>query len=107
MISGPKKPLLEDFGGWNNRRASEALESARQLSAPEERKPYYDIFLEIYDDDLPALTLFQHVSSYGISASVEQVEIGHFDSPRELYESFRNWFLFYREVPVACLGDDS
>ncbi len=97
----------QNFGGWNNRRASEALELARQLNTPAERKPYYDVFLEIYDEDLPALTLFQHVSSYGINSSVEEVEIGRFDSPRDLYESFTDWFLFYRDAAVACPGDDS
>ena len=97
----------QNFGGWNNRRASEALEFARQLSTPAERKPYYDVFLDIYDGDLPALTLFQNVNSYGISSSVEEVDIGHFDSPREIYESFADWFFFYREVAVACSGAEA
>jgi peptide/nickel transport system substrate-binding protein len=97
----------QNFGGWNNRRASEALESARQLNSPADRKPYYEIFLNIFDEELPALTLFQHVSSYGISSVVEEVDIGHFNSPREIYESFAKWFFFYREVAVACPSEET
>lgn len=95
----------QNYGGWNNRRASEALESARQLHSPADRKPYYEIFLNIFDEELPALTLFQHVRSYGISSAVEEVDIGNFNSSREIYESFAKWFFFYREVAVACSGE--
>jgi peptide/nickel transport system substrate-binding protein len=97
----------QNFGGWNNRRASEALESARQLYSQADRKPYYEVFLNIFNEELPALTLFQHVRSYGISSAVEDVDIGYFNSPREVYESFAKWFFFYREVAVACPGEET
>ncbi|GMQ78940.1 MAG: peptide-binding protein [Anaerolineae bacterium] len=97
----------QNFGGWNNRRASEALESARQLNSPADRKPYYEVFLNIFNEELPALTLFQYVRSYGISSTVEEVDIGQFNSPREIYESFAKWFFFYREVAVACPGEET
>jgi peptide/nickel transport system substrate-binding protein len=97
----------QNFGGWNNRRASEALESARQLYSQADRKPYYEVFLNIFNEELPALTLFQHVRSYGISSAVEDVDIGYFNSPREVYESFAKWFFFYREVAVACPDEET
>jgi ABC-type transport system substrate-binding protein len=92
----------QNFAGWNNRRASEALEAARQIWPVAERRPYYDTFLRFYNSDLPAITLFQHVYSYGVSSGVNGVEIGRIDSPRDRYESLGNWFMLYREVAVAC-----
>jgi peptide/nickel transport system substrate-binding protein len=113
-VSPPGDPDLYDFwsqeaiiegqnySGWNHRRASEALEAARQLTTQDERRPYYEAFLRFYDSDLPALTLFQQVTTYGISESVQEAEIGLFSSPRERYDSLANWFVSFQEVPVVC-----
>lgn len=92
----------QNFGGWNNRRASESLETARKLTSVEERQPYYETFLQYFEEDVPAFTLFQHVWTYGISDKVKEVDIGRIDSPRERYQSFENWYLEFREVATAC-----
>jgi peptide/nickel transport system substrate-binding protein len=97
----------QNYAGWNHRRASEALEAARQLWTVAERQPYYDAFLRFFDNELPALTLFQHVYTYGLSESVLQkdgtpAEIGLIDQPRDRYRTMPGWFLFYRDVNVAC-----
>jgi peptide/nickel transport system substrate-binding protein len=102
----------QNYAGWNNRRASEALESGRQQWTVADRKPAYDNFLRSYDSDLPALTLFQHVYTYGLSEEVQQVsgsggdaqpaEIGLIAHPRDRYQTFADWFLFYRDVTVGC-----
>ncbi len=34
--------------------------------AIEERRPFYDTFLRYYNEDLPELTLFQHVYTYAV-----------------------------------------
>jgi peptide/nickel transport system substrate-binding protein len=94
----------QNYAGWNNRRASEALESARQVWAVEARRPAYDTFLRLYDDDLPALTLYQHVTTYALSKEVNQAEIGRIDHPRDRYETLSQWFLLYRDVTVSCPG---
>jgi peptide/nickel transport system substrate-binding protein len=95
----------QNYGAWNHRWASEALEAARQLTSDEERLPYYDAFLRFYDEELPALTLFQHVYTYGISESVNDVEIGPISRPRDRYDTLSHWFLFYREIAVDCPED--
>ena len=92
----------QNFAGWNNRRASEALEAARQIWGVGERRPYYDTFLRLYNSDLPALTLFQHVYTYGVNEAVHGVEIGRIDSSRDRYQTFANWYTLTREVAVAC-----
>lgn len=97
----------QNYAGWNNRRASEALENGRQQWAIEERRPYYDTFLRLYDADLPALTLFQHVYTYGLSEEVKSAEIGKIVHPRDRYKTFADWFLLYREVAVRCPAQDA
>ncbi len=92
----------QNFSGWNNRLASEALEEARKITLPEGRQPYYDVFLRYFSEDLPAITLFQHLQTYAISDKVNQVEIGRIDAPRERFETFPQWFLEYQDVTIAC-----
>ena len=113
-IAPPADPDLYDFwsqeaivrghnyGGWNNRRASEALEAARQLLSPGERSVYYEAFLRQFDADLPALTLYQHVTSYALSDQVQQAQIGRLGRPRDRFATLPAWFLTFREVTVSC-----
>jgi ABC-type transport system substrate-binding protein len=96
LISG------QGYAGWNHQRASEALENGRREWLMEDRRPYYDAFLRYFDEDLPALTLFQHVRTYALSAEVNQAEIGRIDRPRDRFDTFADWFLLYREVTVSC-----
>lgn len=95
----------QNFAGWNNRRASEALESARQIYPRNERAPYYEAFLRQFDGDLPALTLYQHVNTYVLSDTVRDAEIGRIWHPRDRFNSFASWFINYRDVTVNCPGD--
>jgi len=91
-----------NYGRWNNRWASEALESARQLTAISDRKPYYEAFLRFFNEDLPALAMYQHVYTYGISDIVEEVEIGRIDSARDRYKNMSKWFIDFQDVSIAC-----
>lgn len=97
----------QNYAGWNRRRASEALEDGRQVWELGERRPYYDSFLRYYDEDLPELTLFQHVYTYTINEAVEGVEIGLIDHPRDRYLSMADWILLYRDVTVSCVDDQA
>lgn len=95
----------QNYGGWNNRRASEALENARRLTSMDERRPYYEAFLGYFNSDLPAVTLYQHVYTYALSQSVKGAEVGRIDSARDRYQTFSQWFLEFQEVPGACPED--
>ena len=92
----------QNYAGWNHRRASEALEQARQLWDVGERRRYYEAFLQYFSNDLPALTLYQHAYTYAVGESVNELEIGRIDHPRDRYETLADWFLLYRDVAVAC-----
>lgn len=92
----------QNYAGWNNRRASESLESGRQLWRVEERRPFYDTFLRLYDNDLPAFSLYQHVHTYAVRSEVEKLDIGQIRSPRDRYHTLADWFMLYRDVAIAC-----
>ncbi len=91
-----------NYAGWNSRRASEALEQARQTWNVDERRAYYDAFLQVFSAAVPAVSLYQQVYTYAISDQVQNVDIGRIDHPRERYEDMHDWFLFYRDVAVSC-----
>lgn len=92
----------QNYGGWNNRRASEALEAGRQLTGLADREVFYDTFLRQFDADLPALTLYQHINTVGLSSAIQGAEIGRVNTPRDLLQGFASWFYRYRDVTVAC-----
>jgi ABC-type transport system substrate-binding protein len=92
----------QNYGGWNNRRASEALEAGRQVWGLAERRPFYNTFLSIYAAQVPAITLYQHVYTYALSSEVNQAEVGPIYEPRDRYQTFANWFLLYRDVTISC-----
>lgn len=95
----------QNYAGWNNRRASESLESARQLWRVAERRPFYDTFLRLFDNDLPAFSLYQHVHTYAARREVEKLDIGQIRSPRDRYHTLADWFMRYQDVVVACPPD--
>ncbi len=97
----------QNFTKWNNRRASEALEAGRQLWELDQRRPFYDTFLRLYNTDLPALTLYQHTSTYTFSQEVNQIDVGLITQPRDKYNSFSDWFLEYQEISVPCSNDET
>lgn len=92
----------QNFTGWNSRRSSEALEQARQIWGMAERRPLYDTFLRFFDQDLPALTLYQDVYTYALSSAVNEAEIGLISRPRDRYKTLADWYLLFRDVTVAC-----
>ena len=92
----------QNFAAWNNRRASEALEAARQTLPQNERAVYYEAFLRQFDADLPALPLYRHVTSYVLSDTVQKAEIGRLDEPRDRFATWPAWFLNFREITVSC-----
>ena len=92
----------QNYGGWNNRRASEALENGRKTWPLAERKPYYNTFLRQYNAGLPAITLYQHVYTYALSPAVNDAAIGRIVEPIDRYQSFSDWFLLYRDITVIC-----
>ena len=89
------------FGGWNNRRASEAARDRTPTFSQAERHLLRGL-LRQFDSDLPALTLYQHVAIYMLSNKVNQVEIGRvWGTARSVPHFFPSWFLNFRDIAVG------
>ena len=92
----------QNYAGWNRRRASEALEEGRRVWLESERAPYYDQFLRYYDEDIPELSLYQHIFTYAVDGSVEGISIGEINDVRDRYTSLASWILAYEDILVVC-----
>ncbi len=98
----------QNFGAWNNQRASEALEAARQLWTIEERGPLYGAFNREFAADTPAISLYQYVQSYVIADGVISAETNRpitmppLSRPRDRFNTLPVWRVLTESVEVAC-----
>ena len=92
----------QNYGDWNNRFASEALEEARQKWDVAERLPLYDRFTYYFEQALPAIPLFQFVENSVLAKTVSGAEIGRINSPRDYFNSFPAWHVLYEKRAVPC-----
>ncbi len=98
----------QNFGRWNNRIASEALEEARQIWEPEARFQHYETFNRAFAADRPALSLFQYVQSFGIGEWVLSAEdsrpvpIAFINQPRDFFSTLPEWRIETETINVIC-----
>ncbi len=92
----------QNYGGWNHRAASEALEQARQSWEMAARQKAYDLFQYYFQQDLPAISLFQHTRTYALSSTIFNADVGVFFRPRQRYAGFDRWHLEQDMVQIPC-----
>lgn len=92
----------QNYAGWNNRPASEALEAGRQTWDMTQRARDYQVFLRYYHEAIPALTLYQPVTTFGLSEAVQGADIGRIQRPRDRYAGLPDWTVLFRQVAVPC-----
>ncbi len=90
----------QNYGGWRDRMASELLEQARQLPGRGQRTTLYYRFQQIFALEVPALLLYNHAHTYGVSSQVKQVTMGPLTDPSDRFSTINNWFLVWREVVI-------
>jgi peptide/nickel transport system substrate-binding protein len=88
----------QNYSMWNDRQASEYLEQARIILDTLERQRLYRNFQVRFFDQLPALTLYYPVYTYGISSEVKGVRIGPIFEPADRLDTITDWY-FFVEVP--------
>ena len=91
----------QNYGGWDNRKASEALEAARRLADREQRKVYYDEFQSIFAQEVPALIIANPVYTYAVDKAVKLVQIGPLVTPSDRFRNLADWYMNTRRVIVA------
>ncbi len=82
----------QNYSQWDNRVASEYLEQARITVDLTERTRLYRNFQVVFDEELPALTLYYPVYSYGVDKSVQGVRMGPLFDTSDRFATILDWF---------------
>ncbi len=91
----------QNYGGWDSREASEALEQARYLTGRDQRKAYYVQFQHIFVEEMPALIIDYPTYTYAVDQSVRNVQIGPMVSPADRFRTIADWYVNTRRVILA------
>ena len=91
----------QNYSGFVNRDASEAIEVARQLTDLGERTRLYYQFQDIFAEEVPAILLYQPVHVYGVDRQVRNVQIAPLFSPAERFRTIAQWALLEKEIPLS------
>jgi hypothetical protein len=95
----------QNYSGFDNRDADEAIEVARQLNDPAERVPLYYRFQEIFAEEVPAILLYQAVYTYGTDKRVRNIQIAPMSDPSGRFRGVSQWAILEREVALSELND--
>lgn len=83
----------QNYTQWDNKVASDYLETARVTLDITERARLYRNFQAIFADDLPALPLYYPVYSYAVATQVQGVRIGPLFDSSDRFANVTSWFL--------------
>lgn len=88
----------QNFAGWDNTQASQALEQARTSLDQGTRVQYYYDFQRIFAEEQPALILSHPVYTYILQNNVKNVQMSPMVSPADRFRSIRSWYLLTKRV---------
>lgn len=91
----------QNYAGWDNRAADEAIEQARAISDRTLRRGYYLEFQRIFAEEVPALLLYHPVYTYGVRAKIHDVQMGPLNTPADRFRTIANWYIVTKRVTVA------
>ncbi|NMC34992.1 MAG: hypothetical protein GYA36_21435, partial [Veillonellaceae bacterium] len=81
------------YSQWNSRVASEYLETARVTTDLAERARLYRNFQVVFNDELPALMLFNPVYTYAVSEQIRGVRNGPLFDSSDRFSTITQWYL--------------
>lgn len=87
-------PDGQNYSNWDDRQASEYLETARVTIDPGERERLYRNFQVRFSQELPALPLFYPVYTFAVDTQVQGVRIGPLFSTSDRFSHVTGWYLF-------------
>ncbi|MEJ5198012.1 MAG: peptide ABC transporter substrate-binding protein, partial [Anaerolineae bacterium] len=71
----------QNYSGWNNRAADEAIEQARSTLDLAVRRKHYVEFQRIFAREVPAILLYYPVYAFGVRDKVHGVQVGPLNEP--------------------------
>jgi peptide/nickel transport system substrate-binding protein len=98
----------QNYSQWDNRTASEYLESARTQTDFTARARLYRNFQVVFSKDLPSLPLYYPVYSYAVDSQVQGVQVAPMYDTSDRLAFVRDWFLITRrsleQTPVPTVA---
>jgi len=98
----------QNYSQWDNRTASEYLETARTSTNFTERARLYRNFQVVFTKDMPSLPLYYPVYSYGVDAQVQGVQVAPMYDTSDRLALISEWYLVTRraleQTPEATVG---
>lgn len=91
----------QNFGGWSNRLADEAMEQARLTLNIKERVRLYASFQQAFIDDVPAILLYQPLYRYGIRNKVKGVSEGPLTVPSDRFRTISDWYIVSKRITTG------
>lgn len=88
----------QNYSQWDNRTASEFLETARVSADFSERARLYRNFQVIFTDEMPSLPLYYPVYSYGVDAQLQGVQVAPLYDTSDRLALINQWYLVTRRT---------
>ncbi len=88
----------QNYSQWDNRTASEYLESARIQTDFTARERLYHNFQVIFTEEMPSLLLYYPVYTYAVDANVQGVQVAPMYDTSDRLSFISNWFLLTRRA---------
>lgn len=88
----------QNYSQWDNRSASEYIETARIEADFESRLRLYRNFQVTFTKDMPSLPLYYPVYSYGVDAQVQGVQVAPMYDTSDRLALINDWYLVTRRT---------
>ncbi|MBL8062314.1 MAG: peptide ABC transporter substrate-binding protein [Anaerolineales bacterium] len=88
----------QNYSQWDNRTASEFLETARTAADFAERMRLYRNFQVVFTKDMPSLPLYYPVYSYGVDVQVQGVQVAPMYDVSDRLALINEWYLVTRRT---------
>lgn len=91
----------QNYAGWENRGADEAIEQSRAIGDRSLRRGYYLEFQRIFAEEAPALLLYYPVYTYGVRSKIHDVQMGPLNTPADRFRTIADWYIVTKRVTVG------
>lgn len=91
----------QNYAQLRHRRISEVIEQARVTPNRNTRLDLYEEFQQLFAEELPGLPLYVPVYTYGVDASINDVQVGPLMHASDRFRTILNWWMVHRRVLVS------
>jgi len=88
----------QNFAGFVNRDADEAIEQARSITDRARRAALYRQFQRVFAEEVPSLLLYYPVYTYAVDKEVKEVQIAPLMSPGDRFRNVASWYMVTQRV---------